>query len=204
MSEKTIIQISLPEAGANLNALLKGYTKKKLADIGENHGLTIPKSWTKDRQVNSLAEAIIEQAQTIYQEVLEEVVGTLPTEDQLVYQLDSVEAVSALTPLFQKGFLFAAKADKGILLVIPEEVVQAVQHGKDLFVQSTAEPETADKNQQDESLYPNSPSVQLLKEWKSRLLKIYGTCSSDHLERVWSRRYPNELSAAEVKAILSD
>ncbi|EXJ23101.1 hypothetical protein ADIAL_1458 [Alkalibacterium sp. AK22] len=200
MSEETLYTIRLPKDEISLNALLKGYTKTKLKAIGEGHGLMISSSWTKEKQVDRLTPAIIKQAQTIYQEVLEEVVRTLVTGEERIFELEHLDAVRGLFPLFQKGFLFAAKTNKSVLLVIPEEVAEAVKHKQHL----SAEPRADDLDGQHKRQAEMPPSHQLLREWRDRLVKIYGTCSPDHLEKVWNRFYPDKLSATEVQAILSE
>lgn len=205
MTEQAIDLIKNLSDDISLEQLLEGYKKAQLLEMGESLAVTLPKSWKKKKMTKSLTDRIIEQAQTIYNEVLEQVIDTLPSREQNLYHLDSLDSIKSLAPLIKKGFFFAAETVDGFIFIIPAEVIKAVDSARGVEAPLKA----ADKPESEEdpsSVEPvnSDEAVQSLVKWKNQLINIYGSYSTTHLQSIWNRYYTNELSIQEIEALLSE
>lgn len=175
-----------------LQELLMGYTKTQLMEIAASFNSPLPKSWKKDKVAKALSEHIEEQAETIYQEVLSEVVGRLPNQEQSAYVVESLEGISSLNPLIEKGFIYIKPVNDSYMLIIPEEILEAAAAG-DIGHKEEPTNETFDTHITD-----------TLTKWKSNLENIYGTFSPEHLHAVWNRYYSQKLTIEEINDRLSN
>ncbi|MCC5894553.1 MAG: hypothetical protein JJU16_03760 [Alkalibacterium sp.] len=204
MTDHAFEMIKNPE-GLSLEELLNSYKKSHLLDIGESLAVRLPKSWKKGKLTEALADKIVEQAQTIYNEVLEQVIDTLPDKEQTVYQLDRLDSIKGLAPLIRKGFFFAAETDEGYLFIIPSEVVRAVDSARG--VEAPLVPELLKTSESDREPLENVNTHQALNslnKWKNQLISIYGSYTSEHLHSIWNRYYKEELTIEEIEKLLSE
>ncbi len=203
MTEQTFIIIKKPQE-MGLEDLLTRYKKSQLLEMGESLAVTFPKSWKKGKLIESLADKIVEQAQTIYNEVLEQVIDTLPDKEQTMYYLETVDSIKNLAPLIKKGFFFAAETDEGFVFIVPKEVIGAVESAKG--VEASAVPVTESLDDSNDEVVENVSTHQAVKsltKWKNQLLSIYGTYSTSHLQSIWNRYYSEELSLEEIDELVS-
>lgn len=175
-----------------LKELLMGYTKNQLIEISASLNLTLPKSWKKSKAAKELSEHIEEQARTIYQEVLSDVIGRMPNQEQSAYVVESLDGISSLNPLIEKGFIFLHPVNESYMLIIPEEILDAAAE-EDSHNEKTHDVETHD-----------SRVKGTLTKWKDNAVNIYGTFSPSHLHAVWNRYYSQKLTIEKINDMLSN
>lgn len=200
-------------------SLLMGYTKSQMMQIADSHGLTLPKSWKKNKVAEALTEQILHQAQTLYQEILDEVLSIIPESGQNMLPVKDSESLNSFAPLIQKGFFFAVKTGDSYIVVIPTELIDAVNEGRpeqdisqtdlsDWQIEGSADKLTDPKSQSsDEEKVAKDQAehtYDLLLKWKNHLTAIYGGYSSRHLHEIWNRHYPDTLTEEEIIDILTD
>ncbi|GEN51623.1 hypothetical protein [Alkalibacterium pelagium] len=199
--------------------LLMGYTKRQMMQIADSHGLTLPKSWKKNKVAEALKEKILHQAQTLYQEILDEVLSVIPENTQNSLLVEDSQGLNSFAPLIQKGFFFAVKADDSYIVIIPDDLKDAVNEGRpeqvisqtalsDWQIEEPADQRTNLKSQSsDEEKVTKDQSEHtyyLLLKWKKQLTAIYGGFSISHLHEVWNRYYTDSLTEEEITEILTD
>ncbi|TVP89537.1 hypothetical protein [Alkalibacterium sp.] len=175
-----------------LENLLMGYTKTQQLEIADSLNSSVPKSWKKSKVAKELAEIIEEQAQTVYQEILEDVIGRFPSQEQSIYVVKSLESIVGLNPLIEKGFIFVQYVNESYMLIIPEEILKAAGMHNELVSEET------------KSVQSDFHAADIIHKWKENLLAIYGTVSAKHLHAVWNRHYAEQLSIDEIKELLSN
>lgn len=198
------IDVITKSGDLSLENLLEGYKKTQLLEMGDSLAMTLSKSWKKIKLIEALADKIIEQAQTIYNEVLEQVIDTLPSREQNRYLLDNLDSLKSLAPLFKKGFFFAVKTSDGILFIIPVEVIEAVDsaRGVEAPLKSADVKEDELKNDTLEDVSTHE-AVHSLTKWRNQLISIYGSYNTAHLQSIWNRYYSEALSIEEIDELLS-
>ena len=219
MTEPTIDSLKEYSGDYRMINLLMGYTKSHMMQIADSHGLTLPKSWKKIKVAEALMPHILHQAQTLYQEILDEVLSIIPESNQNVLPVKDSESLKGFAPLIKKGFFFAVTADDSSIVIIPTELIDAINEGRpeeDVFqtIPSDAQgEEPADKltdlrNQsadgEEETSNHSEKTYDLLLKWKNQLTAIYGGFSSSHLHEVWNRYYTDSLTEEEITEILTD
>lgn len=172
----------------HLANLLKSYTKAQLTEVAEKVNTQTKKSWKKDKLIATLYEGIVEQASTIYEEIIEEVLTHLPDTKNQAYRLSNLEDIKAFVPLIQKGFFFVSKEKNDYIFIIPDEIKDLVQVSKEQGI-----PEEHKERSEKEII---------LNEWKDRQLSIFGSYSPDHLKTIWNRYYGDDLTADDVLNLL--
>lgn len=172
----------------DLGSLLKSYTKDQLNELAKELHAEAKKSWKKDKIIAAVQESVIDQASTIYAEILEDVFSHLPDTDSQVYRLDKLDAIQAFVPLIQKGFFFVSQEADTYLFIIPDEI-------KDVMEESVVPVTT-------ESPDETSEKESILKEWKDKQVAIFGSYSAKHLASVWNRHYDDNLTEKEVADLL--
>lgn len=172
----------------DLESLLKSYTKNQLNELSQHLHAETKKSWRKDKLIQVLQENVIDQATTIYAEILEEVFSHLPDTDSQVYRLEKLDDIEAFAPLIQKGFFFVSKEGDSYLFIIPDEVKE-IWEKTTPPVSSEITDETSEKGN-------------ILKEWKDKQVAIFGSYSVEHLTSVWNRYYDDNLTEKEVADLL--
>lgn len=219
MTEPTIDSLKEYSGDYRMINLLMGYTKSHMMQIADSHGLTLPKSWKKIKVAEALMPHILHQARTLYQEILDEVLSIIPYSNQNVLPVKDSESLKSFAPLIKKGFFFAVTADDSSIVIIPTELIDAINEGRpeeDIFqaIPSDAQgEEPADKltdlrNQsadgEEETSDHSKKTYDLLLKWKKQLTAIYGGFSSSHLHEVWNRYYTDSLTEEEITEILTD
>lgn len=172
----------------DLESLLKSFTKDQLNELAQKLHAATKKSWRKDKLIQVLQESIIDQATTIYAEILEEVFSHLPDNDSQVYRLEKLTDIQAFVPLIEKGFFFVSKEADTYLFIIPDEIKAVWQESM-----TPVTSEASDERTKKESI---------LKEWKDRQVAIFGSYSAEHLTAVWNRYYDDNLTVKEVADLL--
>lgn len=202
MTEPTIDSLKEYSGDYRMINLLMGYTKSHMMQIADSHGLTLPKSWKKIKVAEALMPHILHQAQTLYQEILDEVLSIIPESNQNVLPVKDSESLKGFAPLIKKGFFFAVTADDSSIVIIPTELIDAINEGRpeeDVFQtipsEAHGEKETSDHSEK---------TYDLLLKWKNQLTAIYGGFSSSHLHEVWNRYYTDSLTEEEITEILTD
>lgn len=175
-----------------LETLLMGYTKTQLSDIATSLNSTFPKSWNKNKLTTELSDKINEQARTIYQEMLTNIIKRLPNQEQSVYAVESLEGIESLKPLIDKGFIYVHPVNDSFMLIIPEEILDAAAEKNDRQW----------SNRQHETSH--SQTIDTLMKWKENAIKIYGNFSPSHFQSIWNRYYTEKLSVEEIEDILSN
>lgn len=203
MTEQEIYAIKHTSEELTLSGLLGGYKKAQLLEMGESLAGTLPKSWKKDKLIQALSERIIEQAQTIYAEILEQVIDTLPDRSQTMYYLSSLDSIRSLAPLIKKGFFFAVQSEKEIIFIIPTEVLDAVESAGDDNT-SLLEKTAAEEAQSPHNDVTTHQAAHSLRKWKNQMISIYGSYTSTHLQQIWNRYYSENLSIAEIEDLLAE
>lgn len=175
-----------------LETLLMGYTKTQLLDTAASLNSTFPKSWNKNKLATELSDKIDEQARTIYQEMLTDIIKRLPNQEQSVYAVESLEGIESLKPLIDKGFIYVHPVNDSFMLIIPEEILDAAAEKNDRQW----------SNHQHETSH--SQTIDTLMKWKENAIKIYGNFSPSHFQSIWNRYYTEKLSVEEIEDILSN
>lgn len=162
---------------------------------------------------------ILHQAQTLYQEILDEVLSIIPESNQNVLPVKDSESLKGFAPLIKKGFFFAVTAEDSSIVIIPTELIDAINEGSpeedisqtalsDWQIEGPADQRTNLKSQSsDEEKVTKNQSehtYDLLLKWKKQLTEIYGGFSSSHLHEVWNRYYTDSLTEEEITEILTD
>lgn len=190
--DNTIKVTKITGLNYSLENLLMGYTKTQQLEIADSLNSKLSKSWKKSKLAQELSVRIEEQAQTVYQEALEGVIGRLPNQEQNAYFVESIDGISSLNPLIEKGFMYVQQVSDSYMLIIPEEILSAAIGYEGKWTEET----TASQSQ--------SHAADVLHKWKETLHAIYGTVSLDHLHAVWNRHYPEKLSIEEISDLLSN
>lgn len=190
--DNTIKLTKMTGLNYSLENLLMGYTKTQQLEIADSLNSNLPKSWKKSKVAQELAVRIEEQAQTVYQEVLEDVIKRFPNQEQTAYVVESLDGISSLNPLIEKGFIYVQQVSDSYMLIIPEEILRAAIGYEGKWTEET----TASQSQ--------SHAADVLQKWKETLNAIYGTVSPSHLHAVWNRHYSEELTIEEISDLLSN
>lgn len=172
--------------------LLMGYTKSQQREIADSLNCSMPKSWKKDKAAKALSEHIKEQAETIYQEVLEGVINRFPNQEQSAYVVESLEGISSLNPLIDKGFIYIHKVNDTYMLIIPEDILKAATDFDGEWLAVTQEAGA------------NAYAKDIIHSWKENVMAIYGTVSAKHLHQIWNRHHPQKLTIEEIRDMLSN
>lgn len=190
--EENIAFIKWNNEDTELTGLLKGHAKKDLVALAERQAVSLRKSWNKAKMSEVLAERITEQAETIYHEVLEDVLLRLPDLETMVYRVKGLDEIEGFIPLIDKGFFFVAKDKKNILLLIPEEVLFSVKDRLNSMEKPTKrdQPEDTDKK------------ARLLNQWRDKAVAIYGGVSLEHLKKIWDRYSDEPVTIEEIEELL--
>lgn len=191
-NEENVSYIKWHKNETELTDLLKGHAKKDLLDLAERQAVAVRKSWNKKKMADALAEKITEQAETIYHEVLEDVLLRLPDLDTNVYRVNDLNEIEGFIPLIEKGFFFAAKEKDGVFLIIPEEVLFSVKDRLTSLKGSVEpdQPEDADRK------------ALILNQWRDKAVAIYGGVSLEHLKTTWNRYYDEPVTVEEIERLL--
>lgn len=190
--DNTIKLTKMTGLNYSLENLLMGYTKTQQLEIADSLNSNLPKSWKKSKVAQELAVRIEEQAQTVYQEVLEDVIKRFPNQEQTAYFVESLDGISSLNPLIEKGFMYVQQVSDSYMLIIPEDILRAAIGYDGKWTDET----TASQSQ--------SHAADVLQKWKETLNAIYGTVSPSHLHAVWNRHYSEELTIEEISDLLSN
>ncbi|GAB2500504.1 hypothetical protein GCM10008929_21290 [Alkalibacterium psychrotolerans] len=190
--DNTIKLTKMTGLNYSLENLLMGYTKTQQLEIADSLNSKLSKSWKKSKLAQELSVRIEEQAETVYQEALESVIGRLPNQEQNAYFVESLDGISSLNPLIEKGFLYVQQVSDSYMLIIPEEILRAATGFEGVWTDETTDSQ------------PQSHAAEVLHKWKETLNAIYGTVSPSHLHAVWNRHYSEELTIEEISDLLSN
>lgn len=183
-TELDVQLVKTKNLATQLTVLLNSYTKTQLNHLAEKLNKETKKSWRKDKLVAALEESILDQASTIYGEILEEVLSHLPNGESQIYRLKDLEDIRAFIPLIQKGFFFLSKDGDDYIFIIPDEIKEVAGEG------NTEETKEMSKKEV------------VLKEWKEKQIAIFGDYSVEHLKTVWNRYYDDHLTVEETLELL--
>lgn len=189
---KTIKLTNVTSMHYNLENLLMGYTKAQQLEIADSLNKAISKSWKKSKIAMELSLIIQEQAQTVYQEILEEMIKKMPNQEQSAYFVESLDGISSLNPLIDKGFIYVHQVNESYMLIIPEEIL------------AIAASDEASWNEEAQDPQESESTAEIIHKWKESMLAIYGTVSAEHLYRVWNRHFSQKLSIDEIRDMLSN
>lgn len=161
----------------DLYVLLSTYTKTQLLELDENLAQTAKKSWKKDQIITAVMDSILEQAYTVFADMIEDILSHFPEANTQLYRLDSLDAVRAFIPLIKKGFFFVSQDEEGYVFIIPDEIAVMTEE-------------------------ESAPNAHLLQEWQAKQQAIYGRYSLEQLRAIWNRHFKEALTAEEVLELL--
>lgn len=161
----------------DLYVLLSTYTKTQLLELDENLAQTAKKSWKKDQIITAVMDSILEQAYTVFADMIEDILSHFPEANTQLYRLDSLDAVRAFIPLIKKGFFFVSQDEEGYVFIIPDEIAVMTEE-------------------------ESASNAHLLQEWQAKQQAIYGRYSLEQLRAIWNRHFKEALTAEEVLELL--
>ncbi|SIO20862.1 hypothetical protein SAMN05878443_1950 [Carnobacterium alterfunditum] len=163
---------------SDLEKGLLAYKKNQLFQIAENQHTPIRKSAKKAEIVDQLKPVIIEKATHFFAQLDPKAAQVLSDLASGVLLETSAETLAVVQSSIESGYLFAFQVNDEVTLVIPNELLSAINKNKKL----------------------ENPALFLRQLENAR--KIYGTYDLKQLVSVWNKYFPQSLTMEEATALI--